>query len=226
MGDSELPSVTQRPDVTDAALPVAQFEALLVSARAPLYSFARSLLGDEQAAYDVTQDTFVDAWRATRAGRHPFTANADPAARRRWLFNAAYCDAISLRRHNRVIDWRSLDETPEVERALQGQQARHGAFGVGAAFDEQLAERQALRDALGALKHEDAAAILLSVVHGFSAPEIAQILMLSPDAVRKRLSRALGRLRAAYFAQADAPAPPLPHTPTMPPPTPQEGTRS
>jgi len=188
---------------------VAQFEALLVSVRAPLFSFARSLLDDEQAAYDVAQETFVDAWRATLAGRHPFTADADPKARRRWLFNAAYCDAISLRRRSRLVVWRPLDDAPEIERALKGQHSTYGAFGgaggglVGGAFDERLAERQALCEALGELKQEDAAAILLSVVHGFSAPEIAHILALNPDAVRKRLSRALGRLRAAYFAHTD-----------------------
>ncbi len=48
---------------------------------------------------------------------------------------------------------------------------------------------------------QDAACLLLSVVQGFTAAEIAQIIDIAPEAAKKRITRAKQRLRAAYFAQ-------------------------
>ncbi|GEM_PF-6953305 len=112
------------------ALPLNQFEELLIGVRAPLYSFARSLLGVDRATFDVVQEALVDAWRATQRRQPPFTAEDNQAARRRRLFNVAYHKSISLRRHNRLIAWQSFDEAPEVERTLLAQQQigqRYGA---------------------------------------------------------------------------------------------------
>jgi RNA polymerase sigma-70 factor (ECF subfamily) len=65
----------------------------------------------------------------------------------------------------------------------------------------QSLDADTLGAALQALSAEDAACVLLQAVQGFSTEEIAGIVKLRPDAARKRLSRALQRLRAAYAAQ-------------------------
>jgi len=62
-------------------------------------------------------------------------------------------------------------------------------------------------EALLALPPKDAAAVLLHVVQGFSAPEVASVLSSTPAAIRQRLSRALRRLRTAYLAHNDSPRP-------------------
>jgi RNA polymerase sigma factor (sigma-70 family) len=64
-------------------------------------------------------------------------------------------------------------------------------------------EEDSLRTALQTLDPPDIACLLLRVVEGCSSVEIAQILDIAPDAARKRLSRAMRRLRAAYFAQEE-----------------------
>jgi DNA-directed RNA polymerase specialized sigma24 family protein len=58
-----------------------------------------------------------------------------------------------------------------------------------------------VRTALAELAGDDAACLLLNTLYGFTAAEIATILDLSPEAAKKRLSRAKRRLRAAYLAQ-------------------------
>lgn len=68
-------------------------------------------------------------------------------------------------------------------------------------FEDRVVEREVLRQALAMLSAEDAACILLSVVQAMHSSEIAQVLGISAEAVRKRVSRAKQRLRAAYFAQ-------------------------
>ena len=71
---------------------------------------------------------------------------------------------------------------------------------------QHIAEAEALRSALNTLKPVDAACFLLQAVHGFSTEEIAAVVHVRPGAVRKRLSRARQRLRAAYATQvANAP---------------------
>ncbi|MGE5333270.1 MAG: RNA polymerase sigma factor, partial [Nitrososphaerota archaeon] len=48
---------------------------------------------------------------------------------------------------------------------------------------------------------EDAACVLLHAVQGLTSTEIADVLDISLAAAKKRLTRALQRLRLSYFEQ-------------------------
>ena len=177
------------------ALSASQFSELLSATQGPLYGFVRRLVGDAEEARDLTQDVFVDAWRQTERAQPPFlasNASGGAGAIRRWLFHAAYCAAVSMLRRRGVIAWESLDAQEPPPAVLNDD---------APAFDTRIADRDALRSALATLEPPDVAALLLDVVHGFTSPEIARILDIAPDAARKRLSRAMRRLRAAYLAQ-------------------------
>jgi RNA polymerase sigma-70 factor (ECF subfamily) len=176
------------------------FEDLLQRYHRRLLAFARGLLGDAHQADDVVQEAFVAAWRAAQEQKAPFTATLDEAGAHRWLFRVAYRRAISLRRHSHVITWESLD-------ALDGVDGLPAALGATPpAFEDQVAEGEALAGALAQLSSLDVTCILLHVVQGFSAAEVAQIIEVSPEAAKKRLWRATERLRAAYFARDGVPA--------------------
>jgi RNA polymerase sigma factor (sigma-70 family) len=164
----------------------------LASAQRPLYAFVRSLVGDEEQAQDILQDVFYDAWRAVLAGTPPFGSAEDEEGVRRWLFHAAYCDAASVLRRRKLIDWKSLDASnrPESEHPR-----------VPELFEDRVLESQVVRAALATLAPEEAATLLLNAIQGYAATEIADMLGISVDASKKRLSRAKQHLRAAYFAQ-------------------------
>jgi RNA polymerase sigma factor (sigma-70 family) len=55
-----------------------------------------------------------------------------------------------------------------------------------------------VEQALRSLKPEDAACLQLHYGDGFTYEEIGQILQLSPEAVRKRVSRGVAKFRASY----------------------------
>jgi RNA polymerase sigma factor (sigma-70 family) len=175
----------------------AWFEALLARHHDHLVWFIRGLLGDEQQAYDIAQDVFVAAWQALQRGTPPFTAERDEDGARRWLYRVAYNRAVSYLRHHRLIVWESLERlgTPEDD-----------AFAEPVALEDRVVESEVLRAALATLPAADATCILLTVVHGFTAWEIAQVVELTPEATKKRLWRTKERLRSAYIAQQLQPA--------------------
>jgi RNA polymerase sigma-70 factor (ECF subfamily) len=181
------------------ALPASAFADILQMTQVAMYAFVRHLIASGEDARDIVQDVYVDAWRAAQRGSPPFDhlaeAEIDTGAIRRWLFRVAYRQAIDLARRRHVILWQSLESADETSEAQPIGRAR-----APTSFEDQVAEREVLRAALARLKPEDAACLLLDIIQGFTTAEIAQILGIAPDAARKRLSRAMERLRAAYFA--------------------------
>ncbi len=186
MGSTPTSSAPSTPVLSD-------FATLLDSCQWPLYIFLRRLLSDDELARDLVQDTFCTAWQVAQRGAPPFhDLAAEAASVRRWLFHAAYNRAISALRHRRLIVWRSLDAAAldPGETAVQS-----------SAFEDEVAEAQAVRAALDTLSPSDAACLLLIAVHDFTAAEVGEIVGASAQAVAKRFARAKRRLRDTYVAQ-------------------------
>jgi RNA polymerase sigma-70 factor, ECF subfamily len=177
------------PAVSPLQISLEAFTDLLDRCQWPLYTFMRGIVGDDEQARDLMQDTFYDAWRTAQQGKPPFDSNSEEeAGRRRWLFHAAYNRACSALRRRRIISWLPLESSSRDVRE-------------DGSFENQIAERQAVRAALASLSPADASCLLLIIVHGFTAAEVSQIVGASPQAVAKRFSRARQRLRDAYLAQ-------------------------
>jgi RNA polymerase sigma-70 factor, ECF subfamily len=173
------------------------FSALLDHSQMPLFTFLRGMVGDEEQARDLMQDTFCAAWQVAQRGAAPFDdPSRSEGEARRWLFHVAYNRAVSALRRRQVIPWESLDEPDALDdRAAQAITGRSGAF------EDHVVERQAMAAALAALPPRDAACLLLAVVHEFTAAEVGEIVGASAQAVAKRFARAKQRLRAAYLTQ-------------------------
>lgn len=165
-----------------------QFTTLLAGCQWPLYTFLRGIVGDDEQARDLMQDTFYDAWRAAQRGMPPFHAGDErDVGIRRWLFHVAYNRACSALRR-RLISWLPLESFSFIT-------------SEGASFENQVAESQAVRAAMASLAPADASCLLLIAVHGFTAAEVSEIIGGSPQSVAKRFSRAKQRLRTIYLAQ-------------------------
>ena len=154
--------------------------------RSRIYTFVLRLCGDADAADDLTQETFLKAYRGMR----------DLAADHRllpWLYRIATNAAIDAARRRKRIRFIPLlglvgrNEEPETG---------DGHHGVG--------ERDDIRRALSELPLENAAALLLHALEGYSYKEIADIQKVSLTAVRSRIARARAAFRESYATMAAA----------------------
>ena len=152
-------------------------EAIRAS-EADVWRFVAHLVGTNEAD-DVTQDTYVRAWRALPEYR------ADSSART-WLLSIARraaADAIRGNQRRRRLADRARAEAAVAPIAIDP----HG--------------RSALDDLLGSLEHDQRAAFVLTQVLGYSYADAAEVCGVRIGTIRSRVARArvelVERVRAA-----------------------------
>jgi RNA polymerase sigma factor (sigma-70 family) len=170
------------------------FVEVLTRYQWPLFAFLRSFINDDEHSRDLVQDVFCDAWRAASRSTPPFDGQGDDESIRRWLFHAAYCRAVSALRRRRLIRWDSLD-------ILRDREQESEMPLLTLPFEDTVLEATVLRATLAAMTPQNVALLLLSIVYGFTTAEIADIVGLSHEVTKKRLTRAKHRLRADYLAR-------------------------
>jgi RNA polymerase sigma factor (sigma-70 family) len=168
----------------------AEYTSLVERVQHGLHIFLAGLLDNEATVADILQDTLREGWEATQRGVAPFCNGHTYEEQRRWLFHAAYCNAISVRRRAHRVQAISLEETEHLPSSPR------------ASFEERIAEAEVVRSALTNLPKLDVACLLLCVVQGMSASEAGMILGIDKSQTIKRLSRAKKRLRQAYERQS------------------------
>ncbi len=175
------------------------FENLMLRFQTPVRLYLSHLVGDEEQACDLTQDTFWQAWKRLPTLR-------DPIYFRAWLFRVATNRARSWLRHRRLVSLVSLEWL--TSNAEEGATRRESIGSASEAFrapesgfEERLVETEALRQALRQVPVEYRSCLLLHLSLGFTVPEVAEQLGLTPGAVRMRLFRGLAILRKAHQQQ-------------------------
>ena len=157
---------------------VAAIEDLFRQCERRVGRFLVQMVHDRNLAEDLLQDTFHDAMRS----RSQLLIAPNPEA---WLFATARNRALSaLRRERRSL--RARGRLPRVR-----EQSEPGVQEVVALRD--LLERH--------LGPDERALLLLRYLHGFDAGELAEIVGITPEAVRQRLSRSRRKLLAASAGQ-------------------------
>jgi RNA polymerase sigma-70 factor, ECF subfamily len=168
----------QMPEIDNEASAAQTFERLVRTYDAPIGRYLRGLVGDREVARDLSQDTFLAAWRSFAPDRLH-----NPRA---WLYRIATNKAMSWFRRQRVLSWVRLDRV-----LMSGKHPQTDGH------DDAVATRDAVQRALSALEPDQRASLLLRAA-GFSSDEIGQHLGCSPGAARTRLSRARTAFRHHY----------------------------
>jgi RNA polymerase sigma-70 factor (ECF subfamily) len=166
------------------------FEAVMTAHHAEIYRYLRRLTFRSTEAEDLSQETFLRAFRAYRA--LPADANV-----RAWLFAiATNLFRNSLRAAKRR---RAMHDTVKGRGREDGGDGPDGA----AAFNE---ARQAVEAVIATLPTKQRAAFVLRKVHELPYDEIAKSLGCSPDSARAHVFQAFKKIRHA-LDDAHLPAP-------------------
>jgi RNA polymerase sigma-70 factor, ECF subfamily len=154
----------------------ADFETVALPHLNDLYRAARHTLGNQTAAEDVVQETYLQAWKSF----HRFAAGTNCRA---WLFKILF----HVIQHYRRKNWR-LQTLGEQEDFLLE------TLTYEAPLPQQLNDEDVLR-ALQRLPENFRAVILLADVEEFAYKEIARILNIPIGTVMSRLYRGRKLLR-------------------------------
>jgi len=159
-----------------------EFEQFIGQHERDVFGYLWRMTGNEQAAYDLSQETFLRAWRH-------FARVAAYDQPRAWLFRVATRLALNYRRDRRP-DTLSLDV--DAADALATPTSDPAA---------RTAQRDAIESALLALPRRLRAALILRDVYGYHTDEIASVLQVSRAAAKMTISRAREQFRASYLGE-------------------------
>ena len=170
----------------------AAFRELVRRYERPVFSLVFRMVRDTATAEDLAQDTFIKVLNHVDKYRAEFKFSS-------WLFKIANNVAIDhLRR--RQLDTISMDGSPHASSASDIEAT---SFDIAdkseSALDEMEAKElgSAIERAIGALRPEYRACIMLRHVEGRSYEEIAATLDLPLGTVKTYIHRARGQLREA-----------------------------
>ncbi len=149
-----------------------------------IYRFANRLCGETEAAKDLVQETFLNAYR----GFNKFRGDAQIST---WLYTIASRACMRMRRKRKGAPERelSLEEfIPTSDGEFRLQIPVDGLSPEEALQNKEL--RQALDAAIDKLPKKYKMVLVLRDMEGLSAKEVGTIMGLSERAVKSRLHRA------------------------------------
>jgi RNA polymerase sigma-70 factor (ECF subfamily) len=149
-----------------------------------IYRFAHRLCGEPEAAKDLVQETFLNAYR----GFARFRGDAQIST---WLYTIASRACLRMRRRRKGAPERelSLEEfTPTSDGEFRLQIPIDGLSPEAALHNKQL--RAALDAAIDQLPKKYRMVLVLRDMEGVSAKEVGAIMGLNERAVKSRLHRA------------------------------------
>lgn len=158
-------------------------EKLLEAHQARVYRFGLEMCRDPDAAEDVLQETLLAVARGIGGFRGASSIST-------WLYTIARSFCIKKRRRRK---------SAPAERSRVGEVEAERLPAATKGPDEALADKQiesALKQAIGELEPIYREVLLLRDVEGLTAPEVAQVVGTSVDAVKSRLHRARLAVRA------------------------------
>jgi len=171
---------------------VAAFNALVRRWEKPLYNFALRLAGNRDDALDLTQETFLKAYRQLRQLR-----TRDKFSH--WLFKIALNLFYTSKRGSEGKRTVSLED--EIEEGITWGDAIAQPESKNAGDSEGLAvariRSQDVRRAILTLNPEQRSAIVLKVFYGMKFEEIAEVVDSPVSTVKSRVYAAIENLQAA-----------------------------
>jgi len=168
------------------------FEELMFRFQGRVQSLFRHLIGNRELAEDLTQDVFLRVFRA----RKSYQPNAKFST---WIFtianNVAFNQLRSKRRKPEVQFGGEANDTHTELVANPAEAMMAGSEFMPARQLDKVELREMVRLAIESLNERQRMAVLLNRFEGMNYAEIADVMQLSPQAVKSLLCRAHIQLR-------------------------------
>ena len=172
------------------------FDVLVSRYQGRVYRLAMRMSRNASDAEEITQETFLHAHR----GMASFHAEARFGT---WLYRIAVNEELMRKRAAGRRPTHSLDALEAVDAITRQATEGDAQPGDSVPLADDLLERkrlaQRVRDALNRLDEETRAALVLRDLEELSAEQAAEILGISPEAVRQRAHRGRVRLRDLLY---------------------------
>ncbi len=176
------------------------FHELIERLQQPIIVYLHRLVGDQEVALDLAQDTFLQVYKEIGKTSAELALDA-------WIYRIA--TNFGLRYLNRKRRWSFIpfsafgfgNFTEEDALALSGEHDDESTLHFSSRspnIEEQTETRLLVQQTLLQLKPMDAACLQLHYGDGFNYEQIGRIIGISPEAVRKRVARGVGKFRAIY----------------------------
>lgn len=177
--DDRAPSVAPRADLTTLTVgETREFERFFQQHQRRLFGYLWRATGDEQVAYDLSQETFIRAWQHFAA----VTTYERPDA---WLLRVATNLVINQQRRRSNAVGRATPLDVDTDPSSSDPTVR-------------FAERDLVQTVLNGMAPRSRVALILREIHGFSCAEVAEALGISRSATKMVLFRAREEFRARY----------------------------
>ena len=165
-----------------------EFAVLFEEFSAPIYNYVLRMVGDHDRAADITQDTFIKAYRK-------LDTVTESSSTRSWLYRIATNTAIDDMRRRRPLV-RVTDDEDQPAFANEPDRGPGPEAQVMAATLDERVQR-----ALLTLRPNHRQCLLLSDLEDMAPQQIGEVMGISYAAVRTLLCRARGEMRRALAAE-------------------------
>lgn len=156
------------------------FESLFLSHYPRIHSFLRHMVGNDEIASDLTQETFLEAHQSILKLRDESKFNG-------WLYRIAHNEALNyIRREEQfknllhLLPWPWYSDRTELM-DMPG-----------------VEEREILKQALARVSPKYRACVILQIIYEMPQKEIAALLNISRNSVSNNVTRGLRQWKAAY----------------------------
>lgn len=158
------------------------FNQLVLNYQDRIYNLAARILGDEDAASDITQNTFLTAWLNLPRFRN--------GSFRSWLYRIATNACYDVHRESKRHPIRSIEDDDVYEEKLTPLEENYGFTALPEKEFERHELERTIQVALNHLNVDQRTVILLVDMQGFDYQEAAQVLEIPIGTVKSRLARA------------------------------------
>jgi RNA polymerase sigma factor (sigma-70 family) len=146
------------------------FAEIVTHYEVPILRYLYRLTGDHEVAQDLTQDTFIKAYKGILKTKNDISFRA-------WLYRIATNNALQFRRRKRLLSFIPFTRSEEMN--------------IPSAEDSAVRtdDRMIIEEVLLKVPQEQRICMVLHFVEGLKYREVAEIVGISEDAVRMRVAR-------------------------------------